>query len=60
MLKDLKKEAKKGQYASISEFIRFLIRDYQERKLLKDLKEARKEFKRGEFIEVNSLRDLIK
>ena len=57
MLKDLKKEAKKGQYASISEFIRFLIRDYQERKLAKELDEMDK---RDEFIELKSIEDLIK
>ena len=58
MLKDLKKEAKKGQYASISEFIRFLIRDYQERRLAKELNKIDKEFDKGEFIEAESFLNL--
>lgn len=58
MVKFVRQEAKAGKYASISEFIRGLIRDYEERRLLAEFKKGRKEYEEGKTMVLKSLRDL--
>jgi Arc/MetJ-type ribon-helix-helix transcriptional regulator len=58
MVKVVKKEVKAGSYASTSEFFRMLLRDWQERKLLNELKESEAEFKAGKGVVLRSLKDL--
>jgi len=58
MAKIIKKEVKKGQYASTSEFFRSLVRSWQEEKILTDLKESQLEVKKGKGRVLRSLKDL--
>lgn len=58
MLRQVKKEAKAGGFATISEFIRHIIRWYNTEKLAKEIKEAEKAFERGEGIVLKSFKDL--
>ncbi len=60
MVKTIKKEVKKGGFASVSEFIRHLIRLYNTEKLVKELEESRKAFQRGEGKILKSFKDLDK
>lgn len=61
MVKTIKKEVKEGEFASVSEFIRHLVRLYNTEKLAMELKRDSELAKQGklEMIEVNSLRDLL-
>jgi len=59
MVKIVKMEVKKGKYASVSEFFRALLRDYEEEsKVLAELEEIDKEFDAGKGKILNSLKDL--
>lgn len=58
MAKNVKKAVKKGDYISISEFFRDLLRDWQASKLLNELKESRREIKAGKGKVLKSLKDL--
>ncbi len=59
MTKMIKREVKKGKYASVSEFFRSLLRDYEEEsKLLAELEEIDREFEAGKGKVLHSLRDL--
>lgn len=58
MAKVIKKEVKRGQYASTSEFFRSLVRSWQEEKLLTDLKESQLEITKGNGKVLRSLKDL--
>ncbi len=61
MAKDIKKEIKKGSYASSSEFFRNLIRQWKEDTLYKELMEMRKEFENNEgIIKANSMEEALK
>ena len=51
-------EVASGNYATKSEFIRGLIRDWQESKLAKELEESRNEIKTGRGKLLKSLKDL--
>ena len=42
MVKIVKREVKKGKYASVSEFFRALLREYEENKLLAEIEEISK------------------
>jgi len=53
-VREIKREVKRGGYASVSEYIRYLWREQQARQLLRELK---KEQASG-FKKLNSLRDL--
>ncbi|HEC32920.1 MAG TPA: type II toxin-antitoxin system ParD family antitoxin, partial [Candidatus Kaiserbacteria bacterium] len=57
MVKVIKKEVKRGQYASTSEFFRGLVRSWQEEKLLIDLKESQSEIRKGKGKVLHSLKD---
>lgn len=58
MVKFIKQEVKKGRYASISEFFRDLLREYEENKLLAEIEESRREFAAGKGKVLHSFKDL--
>ncbi len=58
MVKTVQKDVKEGQYASVSEFIRHLIRLWNTQQLGQKLKNDRKLFEDGQGIELKSLKDL--
>jgi len=58
MLKTLKRDVRDGGFASNSEFVRYLIRMWNQKKLGEELREDRKAFEAGEGIELKSLADL--
>ncbi|MFA6376482.1 MAG: ribbon-helix-helix protein, CopG family [Candidatus Paceibacterota bacterium] len=55
---ELEKEVKTGRFASKSEFVRCLIRLWQEEKILNELEQGKKEIKAGLGKELKSLKDL--
>jgi len=58
-VKFIKQEIKKGKYASVSEFFRAILRDYEkESKLLADVKESKREIKQGKGKVLKSFKDL--
>lgn len=58
MATKVKKEVKSGKYATTSEFFRELIRNWEEQKLLKELRESKKEMEAGKGKVLRSLKDL--
>ena len=58
LLNTVKKEVATGHYASSSEFIRSLLREWHENKLLAELKESQKEARSGKGVRLKSLKDL--
>lgn len=55
----VEKEVKTGKFATKSEFFRTLVRKWEEDYLLKELKEAQKNFDAGKFKKLRSLKDLM-
>jgi Arc/MetJ-type ribon-helix-helix transcriptional regulator len=58
MVAEVKEEIKTGKYSTVSEFFRKLIRDWQEEKLLRELKASEAEIRSGKFVTLKSLKDL--
>jgi len=58
LVKIIKKEVKGEGYASVSEFIRYLIRDWNTNKLAEELKKDRLNFEAGKGRVLKSLKDL--
>jgi len=58
LAEEVRTEVSEGGYASVSEFIRKLVRDWQEDRLLKQIKESEEEIRSGKGIHLKSLRDL--
>jgi len=58
MAQKIEKEVKEGGFVSKSEFIRDLFREWEENKLLKELKESQKEIQKGGGVILKSLKDL--
>ena len=58
MVKTVKKEVKKGEFASTSEFFRHLIRLWNTRKLAQELNNDKKEFEAGKGKILKSLKEL--
>jgi len=62
LITEVKKRIEKRGYSSISDYIKFLINAddnfISEEELLKDIKEARKDYKLGKLKELKSLADL--
>ena len=58
MVKIIKKEVKAGGYASVSEFFRYLIREWNTNKLAEELKKDRLRFEAGKGKVLKSLKDL--
>ena len=59
LAKQVRQAVKKGNFASISEFFRHLIRWWNTEMLARELKAQQKAFDRGEGIELKSLRNLM-
>jgi Arc/MetJ-type ribon-helix-helix transcriptional regulator len=49
--KEVQKEVKKGKFASVSEYIRYVLREHQINKAVKELHKMKKEFEAGKGIE---------
>lgn len=58
MTKTVKSAVKVGGYASVSEFFRMLVRDWQENQLLREIDESRMEIKKGKGTVLTSLKNL--
>ena len=58
LVKIIKKEVEVEGYASVSEFIRYLIREWNNNKLAEELKKDRLDFKAGKGKILKSLKDL--
>lgn len=58
MAKTVKKAVKAGSYSSTSEFFRYLIREWQEEKLLNELNGSRQEIASGKSKILKSLKTL--
>lgn len=58
MAKTVQSAVKNGSFASTSEFFRYLLRNWQEEKLLKELKDSRLEIASGMGKALKSLSDL--
>lgn len=58
MAQRVRKVAKDKEYASVSEFFRDLLRDFDERERLVDLKRAQEEIRLGKGNVLRSLQDL--
>jgi Arc/MetJ-type ribon-helix-helix transcriptional regulator len=54
----IEKEVKIGNFVSKSEFVRFLIRFWQDDKLAKEIGEAEKDIVAGRIREIKSLKEL--
>ncbi len=57
-VKMIKQEAKKEGFVSVSEFIRHVLRVYNTKKLLKDIRQSQKEFAAGKGKVLKSFKDL--
>lgn len=59
LTQQLKNEVKKGRYASTSEFVRMLFRNYLEDQALHaQVMQSEEDFRQGNYKILNSLRDL--
>jgi len=58
LAREVKREVKRGDYASTSEFFRQLLRSWREAKLLTEIRASQKEFARGKGIRLKSVNDL--
>lgn len=58
MIKSIKKEAKEGGYVSVSEFLRYLVRLWQEEKWAKEFKSRSEDLDGGKGIVLESFKDL--
>ena len=58
LVKIIKKEVEVEGYASVSEFIRYLIREWNNNKLAEELKKDRLNFEAGKGKVLKSLKDL--
>ncbi|MDP2586209.1 MAG: ribbon-helix-helix domain-containing protein [Candidatus Komeilibacteria bacterium] len=59
MAKELRINVKKEGFATVSEFFRHLLREWQINKLLREVKKGRQEIKAGKGIKLKSLKDLL-
>ena len=55
---ELQKEAKAEKFSSLSEYVRSLIRERKQNKLLRELEEDRKQFAAGNYKVLKSFKDL--
>lgn len=56
-VREIKREVKRGNYASTSEFFRHILRSRNTLKLAQELKERRREFEAGKGKALRSLKD---
>jgi Arc/MetJ-type ribon-helix-helix transcriptional regulator len=55
---EVRREVKRGNFASVSEYFRHVLRERQQYLLARELREELKEFDNGRAKELNSLQDL--
>lgn len=58
MAQKVKQEAKSGGYASISEYIRYILREHEEKERLLVLQDSQAEIRAGKGKKLHSLKDL--
>ena len=58
MLADVKAEVKRGKYSTTSEFFRDLVRNWQEDRLVREIKKGEAEIRAGKGVHLQSLKDL--
>ena len=58
-LREVKREVKRGQYSSVSEYFRDLLRKEQTQRLARELALERTEFQKGKGKRLRSLSDLV-
>lgn len=58
MVISVKKEVARGNYASVSEFFRDLLRKHEEDKILRELKASQEDIRRGKGKRLRSLGSL--
>jgi len=58
MVADIKREVKAGKFASTSEFMRYLIRVWNTKKLAEELKKEREQFRKGNYKVLRSFKNL--
>ena len=58
MVRDVNTEIKRGKFAPNSEFFRHLVRMWNTHKLAQELKKEQKEFGKGNYRILRSLKDL--
>ena len=56
--REVEKEVKAGNYASVSEFFRDAVRSWKEEQLIREIRESQAEIARGEGKILKSLADL--
>jgi putative addiction module CopG family antidote len=54
----VEENVKSGKFASKSEFFRMVLREWEEKKLLRELRQSQKELKEGKGMVLKSLKDL--
>ncbi|MFA6304527.1 MAG: ribbon-helix-helix domain-containing protein [Patescibacteria group bacterium] len=59
MAKELRVNFKKEGFATVSEFFRHLLREWQINKLLREVKKGREEIKAGKGVKIKSMKDLL-
>jgi len=55
---EIEKEVKSGRFASKSEFVRYLIRFWQEEKLAKEIAQSERDISAGRVRKVESLKEI--
>ncbi len=58
LAKDIRREAKAGNFASASEYLRHILREYRRLSLASELKSQKREFEKGKGVVLKSLKDL--
>lgn len=58
MKKEVDAYVKEGQYSSVSEFFRDMLRTWRRDNLLKELKASQKDFEKGKYKTLKSFKDL--
>ena len=58
MAEEIKKEVTEGKFATVSEFFRDLVRNWQEERFVREIKQSEKEIRAGNFVRLKSLKDL--
>ena len=58
MVQTIEENVRSGRFASKSEFFRYLIREWQDNKLLQELNQSRNEFNQGKAKVLKSLKNL--
>ena len=58
MVEDVKSYVAEGKYSTVSEFFRDLVRNWQEDRLVRDIKAGEAEIRAGKGVHLRSLKDL--